>query len=178
MTDFRRRCARFGKFNLVGLMGAALQLTVFDLLLSAASLPAAAAAALSVELAVIHNFSWHERFTWRDREPAGRRQRAVRLLRFHLSNGLVPVAANALLISCLVERLGAPALLSALAAIALCAPLNFLLADCWVYRAMVPPGAEAREAQAQPQPGDPALAARAPLSSRSAGERRNILPAH
>lgn len=132
MTHFRRECARFGKFNLVGLMGAALQLLAFDLLFR--YLHATAAAALSVEIAVLHNFCWHERFTWRDREVARPRDRAVRLLRFHLSNGLVPLAANVLLVSCLVEHLGAPAVPTALSAIGLCAPLNFLLADRWVYR--------------------------------------------
>lgn len=133
MTGFHRQCARFGKFNLVGLMGAVLQLLTFDLLFRYLQLAGAAAAAFSVEIAVLHNFLWHERFTWSDRQPAGLRQRAARLLRFHLSNGLIPLTANALLISWLVERLGAPALPSALAAIAVCAPLNFLLADRWVY---------------------------------------------
>ena len=134
MTRFRRQCLRFGKFNLVGLLGAALQLLIFDVLLTGWNLPGAPAAALSVELALIHNFFWHERFTWRDREPAGLRQRAIRLFRFHLSNGVVPLTANTLLIYVLVEQLGARPLPSALAAIALCAPLNFVLADRWVYR--------------------------------------------
>lgn len=134
MTGFRRQCARFGKFNLVGLLGAALQLLTFHLLFRYAQVAAAAAAALSVEIAVLHNFLWHERFTWSDRQPDGLRQRAARLLRFQLSNGLIPLTANALLVSGLVEQLGVPALASALAAIAACAPLNFWLADRWVYR--------------------------------------------
>lgn len=140
MTRFRRQCARFGKFNLVGLLGAALQLLVFDLLLTEWHLPGAPAAALSVELTVVHNFLWHERFTWRDRELAGLRQRSMRLLRFHLSNGLAPLTANTLLIYGLVGELGAPPVPSAMAAIALCAPVNFWLADRWVYREAAPTG--------------------------------------
>lgn len=150
MTRFRRQCARFGKFNLVGLLGAALQLLMFELLFRCFELSGAAAAALSVEIAVLHNFIWHERFTWKDREPAGLSQRSVRLLRFHLGNGLVPIAVNALLVFCLVEQLGAPAVPSALAAIAMCAPLNFLLADLWVYRETAAYSAEVRDAQSPP----------------------------
>ena len=124
---------RFGKFNLVGLMGAAVQVLLLDLLVKQFRLSPAAAMPAAVEMAVLHNFLWHERFTWRDREPAGLRQRAIRLGRFHAANGLVSLGGNTLILYLLVEVLGAPALPSALAAIALCAPLNYLVADRWVY---------------------------------------------
>jgi putative flippase GtrA len=75
----------------------------------------------------------HERFTWSDRRFAGLRPRALRLFRFHAGNGLFSITANTLLTWGFVERLHLPALPSALAAIALCAPANFLLADCWVF---------------------------------------------
>jgi putative flippase GtrA len=87
-----------------------------------------------VEVVLWHNFFWHERFTWRDRGFTGFRQRAIRLYRFHATNGLVSLAGNTLLIYGLVQLLKAPALPSTLAAIATCAPVNFFLADRWVYR--------------------------------------------
>lgn len=127
------RWVRFGRFNAVGLLGAALQLMVFYLLMRALDLPAAAAALVAVEIAVLHNFFWHERFTWRDRQAPGLRQRAVRLGRFHAANALISLAGNTALTGVLVDWLHAPAMPSALAAIALCAPANFLLADRWVY---------------------------------------------
>ena len=124
---------QFGRFNLLGLLGAVLQLLVYRLVMRRLDLPEAAASAIAVEIAVLHNFFWHERFTWRDRRPAALASRALRLWRFHVGNGLVSLSANALVTYVLVEWLGAPSLPSEVAAIALCAPANFLLADRWVY---------------------------------------------
>ena len=133
MRGAKQQCWRFGKFNLVGLLGAALQVLLFYLLIRHFRLPEAAATMVAVELVVLHNFFWHERFTWRDRELAGLRERAARLWRFHAGNGLVSLAGNTFLTYTLVEWLGVPAVPAAITAIALCAPANFWLADRWVY---------------------------------------------
>jgi len=124
---------RLAKFGMVGLLGAVMQVAVFDLLLHCAHFGSVAAAPLAVEAAILHNFFWHERFTWRDRESAGLRQRGIRLGRFHLANGLVSLASNTLLAWWLIEWLEVPAWPSQVLTIALCAPFNFLLADRWVY---------------------------------------------
>ncbi len=124
---------RFGRFTLIGALGAALQVALFDLLMKGLRLPGVAAAPIAVEIVLLNNFFWHERFTWRDRRSAGLRQRATRLWRFHTANGLVSLAGNTALTWWLVEKLKAPALASAVAAIAVCAPVNFLVADRWVY---------------------------------------------
>lgn len=126
------RWARFGKFSMVGLLGAVVQVLVFDLLIKRSQMPPAVAAAIAVEIAVLHNFWWHERFTWRERKATGS-QRAARLWRFHLSNGLVPLGANALLTWFLLTKLNAPPVFAAVSAIVLCAPVNFLFADRWVF---------------------------------------------
>ena len=141
-----RVLGRFGRFGIVGVLGAALQLILFRLFLQYPRLPAAVAAALAVELVVLHNFLWNERLTFGERRSISAGQRAVRLWRFHLGNGLASLAGNTLLTFCLVNQLHAPALPSAVAAIALCAPLNFLIADRWVYTTMAPraEGAAAR----------------------------------
>jgi putative flippase GtrA len=101
------------------------------MLLMRLGLPAAAAAPVAVEAAILHNFIWHERFTWRDRRGGGM---ALRLWRFHLGNGFASIAANTLLAWWLVEQWKTPALPTAAVSIAVCAPLNFLVADRWVYR--------------------------------------------
>ena len=131
MSEFGRLGARFGRFNLVGLMGTALQLLLFDLLMGKFGLAGVVAAPIAVEIVILHNFFWHERFTWR--RPAGLRQRAIRLGRFHVGNGLISLAGNTLLTYWLSHELKAPPLASAVTAIALCSPINFLVADCWVY---------------------------------------------
>jgi len=133
MTGAGRPAARFGRFGMVGVLGAALQVILVDLLTRCSHLPAIVAMPIAVEMALWHNFFWHERFTWRDRGSAGFRQRAIRLARFHVSNGLVSLAGNTVLTYCLVEQLKAPVLPSAVAAIAVCAPVNFWVADRWVY---------------------------------------------
>jgi dolichol-phosphate mannosyltransferase len=122
--------ARLGRFGAVGLLGAVLQVALFTEL--ARWLPAAAAAALAVELTVLHNFVWHERVTWRDRRAPGLRERLARLWRFHAANGLVSIAGNTAVVYGLTE-LGAPSLAAQAAAIAVCAPVNFWVADRWVY---------------------------------------------
>ena len=58
--------SRFLKFNGVGAIGFALQLGLLALLLRA-GLHYLAATAIAVELTILHNFWWHERWTWRDR---------------------------------------------------------------------------------------------------------------
>ena len=128
-------CARFGKFNLIGIVGAAIQLTLFGILVCWCRLSEVAASAIAVESVLLNNFFWHERFTWGDRRHAGLRPRLLRLARFHAANGLVSLAGNTAIVWLLVRQFRAPALPSAVAAIALCAPINFLLADRWVYRA-------------------------------------------
>jgi putative flippase GtrA len=86
----------------------------------------------AVEIAILHNFIWHERFTWNDRARCSR-QLAWRLWRFHAANGAISLAGNTLLTYFLVDRLKVPATPAALGAIVLCSAANFLVADRWVF---------------------------------------------
>ncbi|MEO8053345.1 MAG: GtrA family protein [Acidobacteriota bacterium] len=131
MKSLRRR---FGRFSLVGFMGAALQLTLLSLLTTRLGVLNIVATPVAVEIAILHNFIWHERFTWSHRSPLNSRQITMRLWRFHAGNGLVSLAGNTILIYCLAEKLKLPALPAAMGAIAVCSVANFLLADLWVYR--------------------------------------------
>jgi putative flippase GtrA len=63
---------RWCKFNFVGAVGIGVQFGVLYLLKSVLSLDYLAATALAVEAAVVHNFFWHERFTWADRIKSDR----------------------------------------------------------------------------------------------------------
>ena len=123
---------RFLRFNGVGVLGFVLQLGVLALLLRAGVhyLPATA---LAVELAVLHNFAWHERWTWRDR-PADAGTRAGRLWRFHASNGLISLAGNLVLMRLLVGLLAMPAVPANLLAVLLCSLINFTASDRLVFR--------------------------------------------
>jgi len=125
---------RFGRFSLVGFMGAVLQLMLLSLLMNGFGLASLAATPIAIEITILHNFIWHERFTWSGLGPKTARHLFLRLLRFHASNGLISLAGNTILTYCLVERLKAPVLPTAVGAMVLCSLANFLTADRWVYR--------------------------------------------
>jgi putative flippase GtrA len=133
MTSAGRLLARLGKFNLVGLLGAALQLFLLYVLTKCFHMPVLAATPVAVEIVVLHNFAWHERFTWRDRQLKSFRQRQARLWRFHAGNGLTSLLGNTVLVYFLVGRLNAPVLPSVIGAILFCSLINFFVADRWVY---------------------------------------------
>ena len=122
---------RWLKFNAVGAMGVAVQLVALALLKSGLHIHYLAATAAAVELALLHNFIWHERWTWRDR---GTGRRAARLARFHLANGLFSILANLALMRLLVGRMHWPYLAANMTAIAAGSLANFFLGDLLVFR--------------------------------------------
>ena len=141
----RRLCAsgmRWMKFNLVGAIGIGVQLAVLALLTQRFHLEYMLATALAVESAVLHNFVWHERFTWADRSSRRWREMPARLLRFNMATGMVSIGGNLLLMRLLVGQAHMPALRANLVSIAGCSVLNFLVSDRWVFRAspVHPPG--------------------------------------
>jgi putative flippase GtrA len=93
---------RFFVFNIVGLGGFVLQLGALAALSSAGwAIPAATLVA--VELAVLHNFFWHQRWTWRDRPSPSTRETFTRLARFHAANGVVSLVGNVVITVALVH---------------------------------------------------------------------------
>ena len=122
---------RWGKFNLVGVAGMVVQLAalaLFSRLMAGHYLYASAAA---VELAVLHNFVWHVLYTWRDRRDGS--ALLSRLMRFHLSNGLVSIVGNLVLMRVLVHEIHLPLLLSNGIAILCCSVVNFCLGNSWAF---------------------------------------------
>ena len=122
---------RWLKFNAVGGMGVAVQLAALALLKSGLHVNYLLATALAVELALLHNFVWHERWTWKDRGAGGR---TGRLIRFHLANGLLSIAVNLALMRILVGRMHWPYLVANVAAIAAGSVVNFFLGDLLVFQ--------------------------------------------
>lgn len=121
---------RFGKFSLVGTMGAAIQfgaLALFNRWVPGHYLYATAAA---LELALVHNFIWHSRYTWHDRAGAARIRR---FLRFHVSSGLISILGNLVLMRMLVGEAHLPVLVSNAVAVLCCSIPNFLLGNSWVF---------------------------------------------
>ena len=139
---------RWLKFNFVGGVGIAVQLACLALLVSGLHMSYLPATAIAVEIAVLHNFVWHERFTWKDRTGRGRigqgrtgkvvhsrtRDVGFRLLRFHAGNGLVSIVGNLALMRLLVGTLHLPYLPANIATIAVCSLLNFAASEWFVFR--------------------------------------------
>jgi putative flippase GtrA len=124
---------RIGRFGLVGLMGAFLQILLISFLTKRLGVGSPAATAIAVEITILHNFIWHQRFTWSERGAANLRQATARLARFHAGNGLVSLVGNTVLMYCLVQKLKAPVVPTAVGGIVVFSAANFLLADRWVY---------------------------------------------
>jgi putative flippase GtrA len=127
---------RWLKFNAVGAGGICVQLATLALLRSGLSLNYLLATALAVEAAIVHNFFWHERFTWSDRKWSDRKSLSgPRFLKFNLSTGATSILGNLLLMDFLVGVAGLPYLAANLLSIAACSLLNFVLADRIVFLA-------------------------------------------
>ena len=124
---------RWGKFNLVGAMGVAVQLAALALFNRWAAGHYLYASAAAIELTLLHNFVWHVHYTWRDRRDSD--TRLHQFVRFHLSNGLVSMAGNLALMRLLVDEARLPLLVSNLVAILCCSMANFCLGNNWAFAA-------------------------------------------
>jgi putative flippase GtrA len=122
------------KFNAVGMIGIGVQLLALTILTSGLNVNYLLATFFAVESAVLHNFVWHERWTWveRTRQTAGRM--AGRLLRFHLANGLISIGGNLLVMWILVSQLHIHYFVANLIAIGSCSVANFFASDRLVFR--------------------------------------------
>lgn len=153
---------RWCKFNLVGGIGIIVQFAALFLLKTALHFHYLAATAIAVEAAVVHNFVWHEQFTWADRVRAAPRKASRaeaqnlsnrifaalkrcatrkdygpslrRLLRFNLSNGAVSILGNLALMKVMVGMRHMNYLVANGIAIVLCSLANFLVSEAWVFR--------------------------------------------
>ncbi len=125
---------RWLKFNTVGAIGIAVQLAALAFLTRVLGVNYLVATGCAVETAVLHNFLWHERFTWKDRSGGGRRALAVRLIRFHAGNGFVSIVGNLLLMRFLVGTLHWRVLVANAVSIAACSLLNFAAGEWFVFR--------------------------------------------
>ena len=121
-------------FNGVGLMGVGLQLGVLALLVHATQVHYLLATAIAVEMAVLHNFVWHQRFTWCDRPSASLSEVGARLVRFHVLNGTVSLGGNLTVMAVLRGSLGMDPLAANLIAIAVCSILNFVASEALVFK--------------------------------------------
>lgn len=116
--------SRWFRFNAVGVVGALLQLAVLTLLIRL-GIHYLVATVIAVEAAVLQNYYWHVRWTWKGRDGS--------LWRFHLANGLLSVISNLIWMRLFTGGLGIPPVPANLMAIALTSLANFFVGDRWVF---------------------------------------------
>jgi dolichol-phosphate mannosyltransferase len=127
---------RFRQFAGVGAAGFALQLAVV-FALTAVGVNYLIATGLAVELAIVHNFVWHELYTWRDARATSAAVVARRLLLFNASTAVVSIGGNVVLTVLLVGSLHVvPAVANALAVMVL-SLANYTVASRLVFPATV-----------------------------------------
>jgi putative flippase GtrA len=117
------------RFNVVGLAGMLVQLGALKLMRDGFGMHYLLATGLAVELAVLHNFWWHWKWTWRERGAS-----PSRLLHFQCTTGLVSIAGNLFGMSLLAGLLGLPLIPANLLSIAFTYVFNFVVADRYVFR--------------------------------------------
>jgi putative flippase GtrA len=124
------RILRWLKFNAVGAGGIVVQLIVLTVATSILKIDYLLATAFAVEAAVIHNYFWHERFTWLDRVSENS---WTRFLKFNLSTGLFSIIGNILLMRALVDGAHLNYVIANLITIATCSIVNFVVSDLFVF---------------------------------------------
>ena len=124
---------RWLKFSFVGAIGIGVQFAALLLLKGTFHFHYLVATAVAVEAAVVHNFVWHEQFTWSDRGPTGWRRSLPRFVRFNLTTGALSILGNLALMKVMVGCGRVNYLLANALAIALCSLANFLVSEEWVF---------------------------------------------
>lgn len=131
---FRTAIRRWIAFNAVGVMGLLVQLLVVTILLRILGGRYLIATVLGVEAAILHNFVWHQCWTWRDRPADSPQSSLKRLLHFHLVNGVVSLVGNVAVTAFCTGVLGLHPIAANLIAIASCSFVNFAAGNRLVFQ--------------------------------------------
>src|SRR5262245_6502166 len=125
---------RWIRFNGVGALGSGLQLALVAVLVRAGGVHYLWATAAGIETAVLHNFCWHERWTWADRRAYGGSTIARRLVRFHAANAAISLAGSLMLTRVLAGSFGADPIAANIVSILACGVRNFGASEWLVFR--------------------------------------------
>ena len=139
---------RWIRFTLAGTAGFAVQIGTLAMLTQIPGLHYLVATAIAVELAIVCNFAWHERWTWHDRlappKPLGeggpaadRRERWARLLRFNTLTAVTSIAGSVALTALLVASAGLSPIAANIASVIALGLVNFAAANTLVFRGAV-----------------------------------------
>lgn len=123
---------RAGAFITVAALGFLVQAVTLWALTMWTPLPVAASTTIAVLTAVVHNFCWHDHWTWSDRDRSA--PPPVRLLRFAAATGLVSLAGTVTLTTLYTVTFGMHVLASNLLAVWSVGLVNYVLLDRVIYQ--------------------------------------------
>ena len=124
--------ARPARYAAVATLGAAVQALVV-LAATAAGCSPVAATVLGIEAAILHNFAWHDRWTWADRPHLA--PRAVRLARYNAAMAGSSLVVGAAVTWLVVAGLGWSVLPANAVAVAVAALANYVTSDRVLFKA-------------------------------------------
>jgi dolichol-phosphate mannosyltransferase len=133
--DFQRlkpRIIRFVKFGLVGGTGVAVNAGILALFTEGARIDYRLSSVCAIEFAIVNNFIWNYRWTWKERRGGGRMLN--KFVKFHVSSGLTALAVNWGILVVLTEVWGIHYAVSNLIGIAIGTVSNFLFTHFWAFR--------------------------------------------
>ena len=126
---------RFLRFSIAGATGFAVQIATVGLLAGVLHLHYIAATAIAVEIAILVNYFWHERYTWKDRPAVSVRERWLRLGRFNALTSMTSIVGSLVLTAILVEYATLSPMLANVISVIVLSVINFVGADSLVFRA-------------------------------------------
>lgn len=122
---------RFMRFAIAGAGGFIVQLATLAVLV-AAHMHYVAATIIAVEAAILLNFVFHERWTWKDR---GRESGLSRFLRFNALTAATSIIGSVAITAILVEYFTFSPMLANVISVIVLSVINFVGADSLVFRA-------------------------------------------
>ena len=126
---------RLVRFSMAGVAGFAVQVAALAFLVSVTNMHYLVATILAVEAAILINFVWHDRWTWRDRPPVTEADRWRRLARFNAMTGLTSIAGSVMVTAALVEMLSMSPIAANIISVIALGTVNFAGANTLVFRA-------------------------------------------
>lgn len=124
--------ARLGRFMTAGIVGFVFQISVLAVLI-AFNVQYLLATAAAVELAILVNFVWHERWTFKDR-VYGAYGAIGRLLKYNALTAITSILGSVVVTGFLVETLAIPVVIANIISAMVLGLLNFVGADRLVFR--------------------------------------------
>jgi putative flippase GtrA len=125
---------RFWTFTATGAIGFVVQVAALALLVRG-GLHYLAATVIAVELAILANFVWHARWTWRDRPARSVREQIRRFVVFNTLTAGTSVLGGIIITAALVEMLSLTPVVANIISVVALGVLNFVGANSLVFRA-------------------------------------------